>query len=257
MLTFHYTAKLTTMLPCDPSTSKPLEPFTGIIEAENYDAAKQKAWTPIIARKKQIEAERGIMVGVGNVEVVCQTVSTPDGWTEASARTTFLNRLKHQIREVTKALDASEQVFGQSLEATAVKHAVTILLSELAVHGLSPEAPVMTPLAYQQCALRTLYPDLTTDKRLGLCGLGLPGEVGEVVDLIKKFLYHRNGKPLDVEKLKDELGDMLWYFAVLLDTIGLTFEDVMMANVAKLEARHGNGFNPHYASDSHASEVER
>ena len=196
MLTFHYTAKLTTMLPCDPSTSKPLEPFTGIIEAENYDAAKQKAWTPIIARKKQIEAERGIMVGVGNVEVVCQTVSTQD-------------------------------------------------------------TPVMTPLAYQQCALRTLYPDLTTDKRLGLCGLGLPGEVGEVVDLIKKFLYHRNGKPLDVEKLTRELGDMLWYFAVLLDTIGLTFEDVMMANVAKLEARHGNGFNPHYASDSHASEVER
>ena len=196
MLTFHYTAKLTTMLPCDPSTSKPLEPFTGIIEAENYDAAKQKAWTPIIARKKQIEAERGIMVGVGRIELVCQTVSTQD-------------------------------------------------------------TPVMTPLAYQQCALRTLYPDLTTDKRLGLCGLGLPGEVGEVVDLIKKFLYHRNGKPLDVEKLTRELGDMLWYFAVLLDTIGLTFEDVMMANVAKLEARHGNGFNPHYASDSHASEVER
>jgi NTP pyrophosphatase (non-canonical NTP hydrolase) len=196
MLTFQFAVELTTMLPCDPSTSKPLEPFTGIIEAENYDAAKQKAWTPIVARKKQIEAERGIMVGVGRVELVCQTVSTQD-------------------------------------------------------------TPVMTPLAYQQCALRTLYPDLTTDKRLGLCGLGLPGEVGEVVDLIKKFLYHRNGKPLDTEKLKDELGDMLWYYFVLLDTIGITFEDVMMANVAKLEARHGNGFNPHYASDSHASEVER
>jgi NTP pyrophosphatase (non-canonical NTP hydrolase) len=60
-----------------------------------------------------------------------------------------------------------------------------------------------------------------------------------------------------VEKLKDELGDVLWYYFILLDTIGLTFEDVMAANVAKLEQRHGNGFNPHYASDSHASEVQR
>lgn len=254
---FQFTVDLTTMLPCDETTTKPVETFTGTIEAESYDDAEQKAWTPIVERKKQIEAERDIMVGVGKVEIVCQTVSTPDGWTEERAHATFLNRLKHQIREVTKALDTTEQVFGQSLEATAVKHAMTILLSELLVHGLLPDTPVITPMHYQQCALRTLSPNLTTDKRLGLCGLGLSGEVGEVTDLIKKFLYHCNGKPLDVNKLKDELGDMLWYFFVLLDTLGITFEDVMAANVAKLEERHGNGFNPHYSSDSGASEVSR
>ena len=193
MLTFHYTAKLTTSLPYDTETSKPVETMTGTIEAKNSRTAKQKAYVPIMARKKQIEAEQGIMVGVGKVEIVCQTVSTPD-------------------------------------------------------------TPVITPLEYQSCALRTLSPDLTTDQRLGLCGLGLPGEIGEVVDLIKKFLYHRNGKPLNVEKLKDELGDVLWYYFILLDTIGLTFEDVMAANVVKLEERHDNGFNPHYSSDSGASE---
>lgn len=91
----------------------------------------------------------------------------------------------------------------------------------------------MTPLDYQKAALRTLYPDLTTNERLGLCGLGLVGEIGEVMDLLKKFLYHRNGKPLDVDKLKDELGDVLWYFFILLDTVGLTFEQVM--ETTKLE----------------------
>ena len=111
----------------------------------------------------------------------------------------------------------------------------------------------MTPLDYQKAALRTLYPDLSTNERLGLCGLGLTGETGEVADLLKKFLYHRNGKPLDVEKLKDELGDVLWYFFVLLDTVGLTFEQVMEANVIKLETRHANGFNARYQSDSGAS----
>ena len=115
----------------------------------------------------------------------------------------------------------------------------------------------MTPDAYQRCALRTLYPDLTTNERLGLCGLGLSGEIGEVTDLIKKYLYHRNGKPLDTQKIRDELGDVLWYFFILLDTLGLTFEEVMMANAEKLERRHPNGFNPHYASDSHASEESR
>lgn len=112
----------------------------------------------------------------------------------------------------------------------------------------------MTPQEYMQCALRTLYPDLTQSERLGLCGLGLSGEIGEVTDLLKKFLYHRNGKPLDVEKIRDELGDVLWYFAILLDTLGITFEEVMVTNAIKLEERHPNGFNPHYQSDSHASE---
>ena len=113
----------------------------------------------------------------------------------------------------------------------------------------------MKPQEYMQCALRTLYPDLTENERLGLCGLGLSGEIGEVTDLLNKLLYHRTGKPLEVEHVKSELGDVLWYFFVLLDTLGITFEEVMLINAIKLEERHPNGFNPHYSSDSHASEV--
>jgi len=111
----------------------------------------------------------------------------------------------------------------------------------------------MTPQEYTKHALRTLYPDLTTNKRLSLCGLGMAGEVGEIADLLKKYLHHRNGKALDVEKIKDEMGDVLWYMTVLGDTLGFTLEEAMRANVAKLEKRHGNGFTPNYASDSNAS----
>jgi NTP pyrophosphatase (non-canonical NTP hydrolase) len=114
----------------------------------------------------------------------------------------------------------------------------------------------LTAQDYQHCALRTLDPDRTYQDRLGLCGLGLSGEVGEVTDMLKKFLYHRNGKPLDIAHLRDELGDVLWYFVVLLDTVGLTLEEVMAANIEKLEQRHPHGFQPHYSSDSHASEIE-
>ena len=112
----------------------------------------------------------------------------------------------------------------------------------------------MNTQEYKSEALRTLSPDLTINERLGLCGLGLSGEVGEVTDLLKKFLYHRNGRPLDSEKLRDELGDVLWYFFILLDTVGISFEEVLEANVAKCRARHPNGFTPRYASDSSSSE---
>jgi len=111
----------------------------------------------------------------------------------------------------------------------------------------------MTSAEYTLSALRTLYPDLTTHERLSLCGLGLSGETGEIADLLKKYLHHRNGKPLDVGKIKDELGDVLWYAAVLADTLGFSLEDAMAANIAKLEARHKNGFTPNYSSDSNAS----
>ncbi|MBO0777230.1 MAG: nucleoside triphosphate pyrophosphohydrolase family protein [Ktedonobacteraceae bacterium] len=109
----------------------------------------------------------------------------------------------------------------------------------------------MAPREYQEQALRTVYPDLTFEERLGLCGLGLAGEMGEAIDMLKKHLYNRTGKPLDVAKLQEELGDVLWYFSVLLSTLGLTFEEVMAANIAKLERRHPNGFTPRYTSDRH------
>ena len=111
----------------------------------------------------------------------------------------------------------------------------------------------MNTQEYQAAALRTIYPDLTCNERLSLAGLGLAGETGEVCDLLKKHLHHRNGKALDVAKVTDELGDIMWYFAVLCDTLGISIEDCLQANVAKLETRHANGFNPRYNSDSGVS----
>lgn len=72
--------------------------------------------------------------------------------------------------------------------------------------------------------------------------LGIAGEAGEVADAIKKHLFH--GHALDVEGLRDELGDVLWYVATLAKTLGLSLDDVAAANVAKLKARYPEGFDP-------------
>lgn len=72
--------------------------------------------------------------------------------------------------------------------------------------------------------------------------LGLTGEAGEVADLIKKGIYHQQG--LDHEKLKKELGDVLWYVASLSRDLGFTLSEIMEANIIKLKARFPEGYDP-------------
>lgn len=72
--------------------------------------------------------------------------------------------------------------------------------------------------------------------------LGLAGETGESVDVIKKA--YRNGGDLTEDmsaKLKLELGDVLWYWVRLCSAAGFSFDDVMFANLDKLRARKDAG----------------
>ncbi|GER89584.1 MazG family protein [Dictyobacter vulcani] len=79
-------------------------------------------------------------------------------------------------------------------------------------------------------------------ERLILSALGIAGESGEIVDLLKKVLYHSHD--LDTNDLCKELGDLLWYMTVLSESVGLTLDDIMQANVAKLRQRYPDGFDP-------------
>lgn len=97
----------------------------------------------------------------------------------------------------------------------------------------------MTGTEYQQKAMRTASEkskmDLLENGVMGLCG-----EAGECIDVVKKYLYQ--GHKLDREKLKDELGDVLWYVAITCQALGITLDDVMEHNVKKLLLRYPDGF---------------
>ena len=71
-------------------------------------------------------------------------------------------------------------------------------------------------------------------------GLGLAGETGEVIELIKKSQFH--GKGLDIDELAKELGDVLWYVSAICTQVGLSLEDVAERNIDKLMNRYPNGF---------------
>lgn len=100
----------------------------------------------------------------------------------------------------------------------------------------------MTPNEYQELAGVTLPKDKYTSQRdvLTLGALGLAGETGEVVDVIKKHLYH--DRPLDKDAILKELGDVAWYLATLCTALDFRLSDVLEANIAKLKARWPDGF---------------
>lgn len=81
------------------------------------------------------------------------------------------------------------------------------------------------------------------EPKLALYGLGIAGEAGEVADELKKILFH--DKPLDVNNLLVEVGDVLWYIDRLLNYFSLTMSDAMEAVTTKLDKRYPNGFVPH------------
>lgn len=77
--------------------------------------------------------------------------------------------------------------------------------------------------------------------------LGLSGEVGELNDMIKKWIFHE--KPFDEVHAKKELGDVLWYVAMMCHSFGWDLDEIMQMNVDKLKARYPQGFSVELANN--------
>lgn len=95
---------------------------------------------------------------------------------------------------------------------------------------------------YQKAALRTEGASAESHSRLLNGLMGLNGEAGEAIDLLKKHLFQ--GHDLDVEHMAKELGDVAWYLAVSADAIGYDLETILTMNVDKLKNRYPKGFDP-------------
>lgn len=93
---------------------------------------------------------------------------------------------------------------------------------------------------YQLACRRTANPNLTVKESLINWALGLAGESGEYIELVKKEFFHK--RPYTLEEAKKELGDVLYYLAQCAHSNGLTLDDIAQANVEKLKARYPNGF---------------
>lgn len=105
--------------------------------------------------------------------------------------------------------------------------------------NLAPEMP-LTANEYQMKAMQTLNPDLGRQDMLINGVMGLCGESGECIDLVKKHLHQ--GHELDRAKLCKELGDVAWYLAETAFALDLSLEEVLRGNLDKLKKRYPQGF---------------
>lgn len=99
----------------------------------------------------------------------------------------------------------------------------------------------MTINEYQHLAMRTLNPALDRQEVLLNSVMGLCGESGEAIDLVKK--QRMQGHDLDREKFIAELGDIAWYLAEAATALEIDMETVLKMNIEKLQKRYPNGFS--------------
>ena len=99
----------------------------------------------------------------------------------------------------------------------------------------------MTPNEYQRLAMSTLNPALSRQDALINGVMGLCGESGEAIDIVKKHLHQ--GHPLDKDALVKELGDIAWYLAETATALDISLEEVLARNIEKLRKRYPEGFS--------------
>lgn len=99
----------------------------------------------------------------------------------------------------------------------------------------------MTINDYQRLAMKTLNPELDKKDVLINGVMGLCGESGEAIDIVKKWLAQ--GHQLDKERLAKELGDIAWYLAETAYALDLPLEDILRGNIEKLTKRYPEGFS--------------
>lgn len=94
---------------------------------------------------------------------------------------------------------------------------------------------------YQEKSKRTLNMDLTDEQLISNMVMGIAGETGEVVDILKKWMYQ--GHVLKVDDIEEELGDVMFYIVNLCNLLGLELQDAIEGNHKKLLKRYPEGFD--------------
>jgi NTP pyrophosphatase (non-canonical NTP hydrolase) len=103
---------------------------------------------------------------------------------------------------------------------------------------------------YQELALRTesdFYKGADFETALLVSTAGLQGEVGEFANKLKKFF--EKDQNIDRAVLADELGDIFWYAVKVAQVLNVLPSAVLDENLAKLAARHPNGYDANARAD--------
>ncbi len=93
---------------------------------------------------------------------------------------------------------------------------------------------------YQKLCKKTAKKFENKEKEILTWGLGIAGEAGDVAGCIKKTFSHEDNQK---NGIRENLGDTIWYVAMICDFFGWDIEDILKENIKKLQKRHPKGFS--------------
>jgi NTP pyrophosphatase (non-canonical NTP hydrolase) len=92
---------------------------------------------------------------------------------------------------------------------------------------------------YQEMCQVTAKKFETREKEILTWGLGITGEAGDVASCIKKTFAHDNDQR---DGIRENIGDTLWYAAMICNFFGWDMQEVLDENIEKLKKRFPKGF---------------
>lgn len=154
-----------------------------------------------------------------------------------------------EIERITADHMAKNGASGAVMRKAGMKHIGTEpgkyeklgIRCDAEVYEIRCERKQLTVNEYQRMAMKTLNPALDKKDVLINGVMGLCGESGEAIDIVKKWLAQ--GHTLDKEKLAKELGDIAWYLAETAYALEIPLENIFRANIEKLKRRYPEGFD--------------
>ena len=93
---------------------------------------------------------------------------------------------------------------------------------------------------YQELCQTTAKKFGDREKELASWGLGVAGEAGDLAGCIKKTLFHSNDQR---NGIRENIGDTMWYLAMICNHFDWNLEDVLLENIVKLKKRYSDGFS--------------
>lgn len=158
---------------------------------------------------------------------------------EAGQAITFINGLEPS----KKVVSIHKFQGGKVTEVYPViyKGAITLKEEPYVIAPPHPEPAKELISGYREEIQRTMNKDLGEKEALAMLALGLAGEVGELVDMIKKYSYH--GHEFDKTEAIKEMGDIYWYIHNLMNEMSISHKLVIDMNIAKLQKRYPKGFS--------------
>lgn len=97
-------------------------------------------------------------------------------------------------------------------------------------------------MQYNEFVRNQMNKELEGNDKMHVCIYGIFGEMGEVVELLKKHYFQKHS--LDKKEVIKEMGDVLFYFVELCNQMDVDIEYLMEENIKKLKERYPNGFKP-------------